>query len=471
MRGNDFEGALDSFLDSYYRLMRSEDSALIGARTVAFMNFPSWFPPLVEMMTRKKLAAFVSKLVSDVPFCDKRTFNVQKMYVLSSLANSVLSVDPETRPIVGKVVVEQVILLLELENVSAEERRECVATIFVLVEVAQRLSDEPMALRELYVVHLLPYLIALVDEFQADAESTLDSVMCVLAILRLCDAATFALMLKAQPSRNRQLAFVVSLCRFLSSLLLSARASFPENWFALQMFLADTVVHTATVLLGESELRTIVAELQASSRAIRDAPNKRVGGGGGAGGGGGDASAQPQRELVRSSVVQGVITGDVDSLLVMAFEEYIKLMVNGITFKALALEHFSDAKRRMVTESFPDFRLVLLSALTQAWEKLKLQQLRFISQLVGPFLELVMVKERSIRECGLDLYFSILEREFQRRTSFVGVESQTIDALDKIINEGLGSEANVGVIQDFRDFFVGQLGSRFEHSGNQPLAA
>ncbi len=62
--------------------------------------------------------------------------------------------------------------------------------------------------------------------------------------------------------------------------------------------------------------------------------------------------------------------------------------------------------------------------------------------LVGPFLELAMVEEPQLKEAGLTLYFSTLTREFSATRTFRGVETQTIDALDKIVNERFASSAS-----------------------------
>jgi hypothetical protein len=45
------------------------------------------------------------------------------------------------------------------------------------------------------------------------------------------------------------------------------------------------------------------------------------------------------------------------------------------------------------------------------------------------------VANKELNETGMNLYFSMLQREFEHYKSFKRVERQTIGSLDKIVNE------------------------------------
>jgi hypothetical protein len=85
-------------------------------------------------------------------------------------------------------------------------------------------------------------------------------------------------------------------------------------------------------------------------------------------------------------------------------------------------------------------RIDVCNVLHDMWRALDRAQIHFLAENVGGFLELTLVQQRDIRQLGLSLYFSLLEREWREERSFTKVETQTIDALDRIANEGLADE-------------------------------
>jgi hypothetical protein len=106
-------------------------------------------------------------------------------------------------------------------------------------------------------------------------------------------------------------------------------------------------------------------------------------------------------------------------------------------------------------------RLAVNEILQRLWTSLGAHQSLFISQVIGPFLELMLVRyciegctylatkvrQQEIKHLAVNLYGSLLEREYTEHKSFTIVETQTIDTLDKISNEGLANE-------EFKDLFI-----------------
>jgi len=121
------------------------------------------------------------------------------------------------------------------------------------------------------------------------------------------------------------------------------------------------------------------------------------------------------------------------------FEAFFTLTINFITAGPLNIQKFSSQKQALILAEYGDMRLVVMDKFKKIWNALGPKQILFITALVGSFFELAMVEEPQLREAGLSLYFSTLTREFISTGSFRGVETQTIDALDKVVNERLAS--------------------------------
>lgn len=134
-----------------------------------------------------------------------------------------------------------------------------------------------------------------------------------------------------------------------------------------------------------------------------------------------------------------------DSATVMerkVFEAFFTLTINFITAGPLTMEKFTAQKQSLIHTEYGDMRLPVMDHFKKVWNVLGPRQTLFIKALVGPFLELAMVEEPQLKEAGLTLYFSTLTREFSATRTFRGVETQTIDALDKIVNERFASSAS-----------------------------
>jgi recombinational DNA repair ATPase RecF len=67
------------------------------------------------------------------------------------------------------------------------------------------------------------------------------------------------------------------------------------------------------------------------------------------------------------------------------------------------------------------------------------------------------VPNKELNETGMNIYFSMLKREFECYKSFKRVERQTIGSLDKIVNEYDEKHQ-----QNLLQFFLSSLRQRFD---------
>ncbi len=74
------------------------------------------------------------------------------------------------------------------------------------------------------------------------------------------------------------------------------------------------------------------------------------------------------------------------------------------------------------------------------------------------------MSQAEIRQTGIDLYFQMIEEEFQQTNQLKEVEYQTIEHFDQLINKGLADK-------NFLNYFIQSLIDLFEKSSNAEMKA
>ena len=78
-------------------------------------------------------------------------------------------------------------------------------------------------------------------------------------------------------------------------------------------------------------------------------------------------------------------------------------------------------------------RLGVCALLKKMWDGLENKQNLLSNNLVKEFLRVAMISQRDLRNLGVNLYFSAIEKEFRMSKNFKAIESQTIDAFSAIL--------------------------------------
>lgn len=119
---------------------------------------------------------------------------------------------------------------------------------------------------------------------------------------------------------------------------------------------------------------------------------------------------------------------------------YFSLAVAFLTQPCLQLEQYHEAKRRKILHSHGDMRVLMGFQILSMWSQLSEYKLHFIPTMVGPFLEVTLVPEPSLRKATLAVFYDMMQCEQDSRNSFRLVESELIDKLDMLINENKGDD-------------------------------
>ncbi|XP_013109839.2 dedicator of cytokinesis protein 3 isoform X1 [Stomoxys calcitrans] len=119
---------------------------------------------------------------------------------------------------------------------------------------------------------------------------------------------------------------------------------------------------------------------------------------------------------------------------------YFSLAVTFLTQPSLQLEKYREPKRRKILHSHKDMRVLMGFQILSMWSQLGEQKLHFIPSMVGPFLEVTLVPEPSLRKATLTVFYDMMQCEQAARGSFRLVESELIDKLDLLISENKGDD-------------------------------
>lgn len=119
---------------------------------------------------------------------------------------------------------------------------------------------------------------------------------------------------------------------------------------------------------------------------------------------------------------------------------YFSLAVAFLTQPSLQLEHYHEAKRRKILNTYQDMRVSMGLQILSMWSQLGSHKLHFIPSMVGPFLEVTLVPEPALRKATLSVFYDMMQCEQSARGSFRLVESELIDKLDLLISENKGDD-------------------------------
>ncbi|XP_012940011.1 dedicator of cytokinesis protein 1 isoform X2 [Aplysia californica] len=119
-----------------------------------------------------------------------------------------------------------------------------------------------------------------------------------------------------------------------------------------------------------------------------------------------------------------------------------------LTQDALQLDNFSQSKRNKITSRYKDMRRETGFEIRAMWFKLGDNKIKFIPELVGPFLEMTLIPETELRKATIPIFFDMMQHEFMQpipnsnrvQGNFNEFENEMITQLDALIEGGRGDE-------------------------------
>lgn len=90
---------------------------------------------------------------------------------------------------------------------------------------------------------------------------------------------------------------------------------------------------------------------------------------------------------------------------------YFSLAIAFLTQPCLQIEKYHDAKQRKILSEFGDMRVLVGFQILSMWTHLNENKLHFIPSMVGPFLEITLVPEPSLRRATMTVFYDMIQCE------------------------------------------------------------
>eukprot|EP00026_Physarum_polycephalum_P000045 Phypoly_transcript_00045.p1 GENE.Phypoly_transcript_00045~~Phypoly_transcript_00045.p1 ORF type:complete len:1883 (+),score=230.21 Phypoly_transcript_00045:40-5688(+) len=314
---------------------------------------------------------------------------------------------------------------------AEEELIQCTFILYVMLDaVHNKMKDDEQVLHQIYSI--LPELYLVLKPHPEcspplPGDWKLDLVTIIINIFWLMKPKHLSQFIDSVALTNTEkLQFLQNTYDTLGNMIIypawksGAPLMYPENWFALSM-LQYAMVYKAVEESFDSlsSLSIKVHTPKSPSKLVAESAEPIVGG------------VKPWRTAVR-------------------------LMVMFLTCRALQLETFAGSKQVLIMERYGDLRLQMIPWLQKTWNSLGEQQLQLLPELVGPLLELMLCDDIQVREIGMEMYYSLLQREYNTFHSFRTTEKETISTIDRIT-----AQDDLRVDTNFRPFFTRKLAAKF----------
>ncbi|KAL8560337.1 hypothetical protein ACOMHN_006068 [Nucella lapillus] len=130
------------------------------------------------------------------------------------------------------------------------------------------------------------------------------------------------------------------------------------------------------------------------------------------------------------------------------WNNFFHCAISFLTQDPLQLDNFSVSKRTKIITRYKDMRRETAFEIRSMWFKLGPNKIKFIPELVGPFLEMTLIPEIELRRATIPIFFDMMQCEYMQpvpnSTHFQGnfheVENEMITQLDILVEGGRGDE-------------------------------
>lgn len=100
------------------------------------------------------------------------------------------------------------------------------------------------------------------------------------------------------------------------------------------------------------------------------------------------------------------------------WKSFFSLSVKFLTQPALQLESFTETKRRLINDKYGDMRVLMGFQMVSCWEQLGPSKVKFIPNMVAPFLEVTLVPETELRKATIPIFYDMIDAEFMSSGNF-----------------------------------------------------
>jgi hypothetical protein len=149
------------------------------------------------------------------------------------------------------------------------------------------------------------------------------------------------------------------------------------------------------------------------------------------------------------------------------WKAFFQLSTSCLLADEMNVENCETEKRAYITGRFPDLRSTISAQLQLVWGFLGPKQAELIDVMVGPLVELTQNANEQVVNMAREMFFNLLQREFDLKANFHSVQYHTIDTVAKVIHDfGIGKIKGRQALDSYIKFFTQDL---FENLQAHPV--
>ncbi|XP_070539835.1 dedicator of cytokinesis protein 1-like isoform X2 [Ptychodera flava] len=378
-----FESEMRGLFQTINNMMKytSTVDAILLCQGAAMKSLPIIVPVVLEVFDHKDLSILLKEFIENIP--PDRLVR-QKMICIDDLVHSKLFEIPESRGILLQVITKQLKPLLERK----EENHICAQVLSDILELLYRKDVGPTHTDiSILMKELLRTVIQTVIFMDRDSLLIGNFVACMIGLLRQMNEYHYQEYIANFHNRTDLVDFLMEIFMVFRDLV--SKNVFPKDW-SVMIMLQNSVTLSAMKHFSQTLNKNFISD---------------------------------------------------QDFEYQLWNNFFHLAVAFLTQSPLQLEHFSTGKRTKIIEKYKDMRReVGIEIIHTMWNYLGRHKIRFIPEMVGPFLEVTLIPETELRKATIPIFFDMMQCEFNTRHNFKEVESEMITQLDVLVEGGRGDE-------------------------------
>ncbi|XP_065184733.1 dedicator of cytokinesis protein 2-like isoform X1 [Sycon ciliatum] len=385
-----FKESLCELFDSFNHLMEVKDESLLAIQAAGLQHFSAIIQEVLKIMEPDEFAVIIKQFIDSVP---KNRLVRFKLLCLGHIVNNDIFRHEECRHILMPMLGLQ--LASHVKGQSEDQLPKCFEILGEVLILLQRRDVGKTFENITEIVNLL--LIAVLNRVTTiEKTSTLwgHVVACFVAILSLMSEKHFHSFLRNFPSKDGLVEFLRG-C-FEAFYALVTTGSFPSDWSAMISVLNNTI--TISMKFFSESLQTQFQRGQNFNESL--------------------------------------------------WKLYFDVCIAFVTQGALQLETFTASKRNKQMAVYGDLRLHISQRVLSMWNSLATEQKQlFLPWIVGPFMDMSLIREHEIR-CGtIPVFYDLMVCEFVQTGDYRQVSAECIDKLDvHVSGAGKGDDAYMDLL-------------------------
>ncbi|XP_075145511.1 dedicator of cytokinesis protein myoblast city isoform X3 [Haematobia irritans] len=393
---DDFANKLHELLEMFIKMIACPTD-LLKSEGALLKNLHIIATDLMQVFDPVRLSIVIVNILKQFP---PRRLTQSKMGCIKDFVDSKLFHLPECRAILLPVFCNHIKDRLE----SKEEVTECINIMNNILKLLYRkdIGHTHNDIRDIMLI-LLRTVIKTSQALDRENQLVGNLVAIMLGILQCMDSAHYEIFVKHLNNRFELQDFVTEILSVYEVLVSPhQKPVFPRDWM-------DMIMHQNTVILGSLKQLSMV-----------------------------------------------IVDHFIDPFEKQVWSNFFQCSIAFLIQSPLQLNDFNDNKRQVVFARYRDIRKDTAEEIRKMWFQLGEHKPKFVTELVGPILEMSMIPEVELRKATIPIFFDMMQCEYYSsklihdsygdtkrnnahyKANFNEFETEMIEKLDVLIGAGKG---------------------------------